>query len=103
MEAKDFDLYFKGMIIDFGDGIGMLERTDIPYVPSPGDRFHTVIGGETITHIAYKEYKDVAGERAPFYWKYIADANNIMNPLDLTEYVGKMIIIPDFNLMKLSE
>jgi hypothetical protein len=104
MEAKDFDLYFKGQIIDFGDGTGLLERKELAYTPSPGDKFHKVIGGETITKIAWKEYKDQAGERAPFYWKYIVAANpSIMNPLDLTEFVGKMLIIPDFNLMKLSE
>lgn len=103
MEVKDFDLYFKGQIIDFGDGTGLLERKELTYIQSPGDKFHTVIAGETITHIAYKEYKDVAGERAPFYWKYIVAANEIMNPLDISEFVGKMLIIPDFNLMKLSE
>ena len=103
MKTQDFDLYFNGKIIDFGDGTGLLERPIIPYTPSPNDRYHKVLQGETITRIAADEYKSLAGDRAQFYWKYIADANQIFNPLDLSAYIGHNIIIPDFNLFKLIE
>lgn len=102
-KVKDFDLYYNGQIIQFEDSTQLLEREPIEYVPSERDQRHVVQGGDRLTFLAWKYYTPIAGDNAPKYWKYIADANQIFNPLDLSEYVGKEIIIPDFNSMKLRE
>ncbi len=46
--------------------------------------------------IAWKEYSDIV-DIPQFYWWIIAEANEILNPLDITEYEGTQIIIPDLN------
>jgi hypothetical protein len=50
--------------------------------------------------IAYRFYKDVDPYADKWYW-VIADANDIENPLDLSAYVGKDILIPDLLTVKL--
>lgn len=103
-KRKDFDLYFNGKIIVFTNGQSILQREKINYSSSEPDLYHSVIEGETLTAIAWKHYqKFTTKNRAMRYWKYIADVNNIMNPLDITDLVGSDIIIPNFNLCKLSE
>lgn len=101
--AKSYDLYVNGTLIQFDDGTALLERGNIPYTPSVNDVPHVVNQTDTITYLAWHYYTKMDAEHAPKYWKYIAAANKIMNPLDLRDYVGKEIIIPDFNNMKLLE
>ena len=60
------------------------------------DKFHHVLKGEILTMIAWKEYSDIV-DIPQFYWWIIAEANEILNPLDITEYEGTQIIIPDLN------
>lgn len=100
--AKDFDLYYNGFTIVFDNGEQLLERPLIPYESKQPDLYHTVKQGDTITGIAWKYYKDFTNDSTK-YWKYIADVNNIQNPLDLTEYLGKNLLIPNFQLIKLVE
>jgi len=102
LQLQDFDLYSNGIIINFPEGDSILQRKKIPYNPKEPDRYHTVVEGDTLTYIAFIFYKDFTAN-APKYYKYIADVNNIFNPLDLKSYIGKDIIIPNFGLIKLSE
>ena len=99
---EDFDLYFNGKLIEFSNGEQILVRDNITYDSKQPDLYHTVQQGDTITFLPWKYYKNFATNPSR-YWKYIADANNIINPLDLTSYVGKNLIIPDYQLMRLSE
>jgi hypothetical protein len=100
--VQDFDLYYNAFIILLDDGEMLLQRNLIPYQSSSPDEYHTVIDGDTITGIAYKFYRFYTDD-APKYWKYIADANNITNPLDLTSYIGQSLLIPNYHLIKLLE
>jgi len=102
IELKDSDLYSAGRVIAFSNGDKILQRDLIEYKPTQPDKYHTVIQGDRLTALAYKYYSSVT-ETPSRYWKFIADANNILNPLDISEYIGRNIIIPDFNLIRLSE
>lgn len=99
---EDFDLYYNGTLIQLSDGDELLLREKINYSSKEPDLYHTVIDGDTLTYLAYFYYNKQTTNSSK-YWKYIADVNNIHNPMELESYIGKEIIIPDFNLMKLAE
>lgn len=94
--------YNANMIVMEDDGSEELERKTLPYVFSNQDKTYTIKEGDTIDKIAFEQYsgKVLNPEK---YWFYIADVNAtvIENPLDLSELVGKMIIIPDVLLLGL--
>lgn len=102
IERKDKDLYFNGVLLSFAGGEQLLERELISYESRQPDVYHTVQQGDTLTFIAWKYYKSFSSD-ASQYWKYIADANNIENPLDLSGLLGKEILIPNYNLARLAE
>lgn len=61
------------------------------FVPSP-DRFaviqeHTVVQGDRIDNLAAQYLGD-----PELYWR-LADANNVINPSELTETIGRRILI----------
>lgn len=88
------DMYSDGRQVIFNSGEGKLLRDKAAYTGKEGDTYYTVKYGELITSIAYRHYKNKV-ERPSRYWYVIADANNIINPLDLTSLVGTEILIPD--------
>ena len=102
LERKDHDLYFNGRLLAFEDGEQLLERELISYESRQPDVYHSVQQGDTITYIAWKYYRSFT-PNATHYWKYIADANNIENPLDISSLVGSEILIPNYNLARLAE
>jgi nucleoid-associated protein YgaU len=57
-----------------------------PRHSSDRTKLHVVVHGETLSQIAYTEYRD------PDAWRPIADANNLANPRLLTP--GTVLIIP---------
>ena len=62
----------------------------IRFVPAtPAGYFHTVTGDERLDLIAYKFYRN------PEKFWLIADANNAMDPEDLLEPGGQLLIPPD--------
>lgn len=89
------DPYEKARIINYGKGDFSLEKK-IPTVRySNKDKLHTVLEGETLQHIAFKYYGDSG------YWYYLAEANNILNPLNPEEfYPGLNLIIPKYGLIE---
>lgn len=62
-----------------------------PTNPSSGGltalRTHTVVRGDTLASIAFKEYQD------PNKWRALAEANKIDDPMRLKE--GTVLIVPD--------
>lgn len=72
----------------------MLLSRPLTYIPSDEDRLHTIVEGEDLSIIAGIYYEDSKN------WKPIADANNITNPLDLTNYQD--LIIPNIEKTKTS-
>lgn len=101
IQLKLSNLYANGRIIIYSDGTGRLVRDIINYVPAEMDDFYTVSMDDVITRIAYKFYKSKV-ELPSHYWWIIADANNIKNPLDLTDFIGKEIVIPNILNFKLA-
>lgn len=63
--------------------------SDVPPVKEQDDdKFYTVKSEDRIDLIAYRFYKKVR------YWWIIAHYNNISNPLDLSDFVGRDLRIP---------
>jgi len=93
--VKDNNLYSTGRIIVFNTGERMLVRDQVIIEGNEQDKYHTVTAFDRIDLLAYKYYEKSVEDSSKYWW-IIADANNITNPLDLSEYVGKQILIPDF-------
>jgi len=88
--------YADGKLIQLPNNDIILNREKITYKPTVYDKRHTVIQGDNLTALAYQYYRNVT-EYPSRYWWIIADANNILNPLDISDLIGYEIIIPDFN------
>jgi hypothetical protein len=95
------NMFANGRQIVFADGTQKLVRDKITYEPIEPDEYYTVKIDDVITGIAYQKYKDKGVDKPSHYWWIIADANNIRNPLDLSKYIGKEIIIPNILNFKL--
>ena len=61
-------------------------RPLIEFPENSGDDFHTLIEGERLDQVAWRYYKDSR------LWWVIAEANGILNPLNLK--AGKRLRIP---------
>ncbi len=92
--------YANGRIINYADGTGRMIRDIVDYKPTETDDYYTVTVNDVITRIAYKFYKDKV-LLPSHYWWVIADANSIKNPLDISGFAGKEIIVPNILNFKL--
>lgn len=99
LELRENNLYINGEVIDFGDE-QLLIREPLVIVGNELDRYHVVTEYDRIDLIAFRYYKSVSIDPSKWWW-VIADANNIIDPFDLSEYVGKNLLIPDLNRIKL--
>lgn len=62
-------------------------------VPQEEQRFHTVVGSESLMSIANREYglREYAKDR----WRGIGERNGVMNPLTFSmDFSGENIVIP---------
>ncbi len=97
MELSNHNRYQTARLYNLDSGEYL--RTDrVQWKPQPTDLLHTVTVYDTIDLLAWKYY-NAKRENADKYWWLIADANKIHNPLDLSNYVGKQIVIPDITLL----
>lgn len=79
--------YYNNIRIQYRDGSQSLERVEEKYTPSGKEPIHTLLEGETLQSLAFKQYGDSG------LWYKIADANNIIDPF--TEVIqGMQLIIP---------
>ena len=103
LEVNDNNLYGNGRLIVMDDGSNeeLLRREKLSIIGDERDRYHTVKEYDRLDTIAYKYYKNIAEDSSKYWW-LIADANNIMNPFDLSEYVGTEILVPDLARIRLS-
>ncbi len=99
LELLESNLYAKGSLVQFNDDVQELERDSVTWEGDISDIHYTVMYDDTIDKIAWKFYKDVV-EFPERYWWVIADANGIENPLDLTDVIGKDIVIPNLLFFK---
>jgi len=95
LEIKNTDLYITGYIVDFPkDGEGLLLRRKLNLVGSEGDIYHTYVAGERLDQLAWRYYGGQIDNASKLWW-VIADANNIFNPFEMDDYVGKPLLVPD--------
>lgn len=83
-----------GFLVSLPTGEDIMLRKRVTWTPQEGDRTHILLAGEMLDMIAQRYYGNIRQNAQGYYW-LIAEANNIINPLDLSEYVGKAILIPD--------
>lgn len=96
IQLEDSNVYADGFVAVLGNGDMLLKRNGYKYKPNAGDVYVNVLPGQELDFIAYKYYQDQI-ENPEKYWWLIADANGIINPLDLASFEGKTIVIPDIN------
>lgn len=101
LELRDNNLYVNGYINNYpSDGELELLRPLLIIEPTELDEWHTVVDNDELTRLAWRYYKGRVTDASKYWW-VIADANNIYNPLDLTELVGTKILIPDILRIRL--
>lgn len=83
-----------GKIIVFPEGDSTLTREPLIWTPGPEDEYYTVRPGDNLERIAYRAFKDYVPNPGRYYW-VIADVNGITNPLDLSDFEGTDILIPN--------
>ena len=94
-ELNQNNVYANGTILEFTDGEQLLNREPIEVdVNAVDNSYHVVTQYDRIDILAYNYYKDSVEDSSKYWW-IIADANNITNPLDLSDLVGTRIVIPD--------
>lgn len=102
VELRENNLYRNGTHYVFSGGEELLIRPKLSLIGDIRDQYHIVKKGDRIDLIAYKYYSKRVEDSSKFWW-VIADANDIQNPLDIEQYVGKQILIPNIsNLLLLS-
>lgn len=94
LALRENNPYANGYLIDLGNGDGLLLRDKLEWTGDEQDDYHTVMQEQEIDAIAEKFYAPFVPDASKWYW-VITDANNIPNPLDLSEWVGKEILIPN--------
>lgn len=90
IKLSRIDLYSNGNILEFNTNEAMLVRDPRSYVESEKDRIYTTVMGDTWDSIAFNFYGNSK------YWHFIADVNNVFNPLEELE-VGMEVLIPDID------
>lgn len=101
LTVRENNRFYNGEVLEFADGTTELVAPDYPVIVNPKFLVHQVKEGEEISAIAYKYYNRFVDD-ASKYWFVIAQANDIDLPLDLSDYVGKFIIIPDIQQFRLN-
>lgn len=95
------NLYTGAVFIRFRDGSGMVNRRTFSWQPGPRDRYHMVRAGEELDAIAHHYYGSREPVNASLMWWIIADANAILDPLSMGEWVGRELLIPDYDRVRL--
>jgi hypothetical protein len=76
----------------------LLFRKKVEWKPQQTDKVHIVEVGETMDSIAHLYYSPVRSFGGRYWW-LITDANKIHNPLDISAYVGRQLVIPDIKIL----
>lgn len=100
IKLRDSNPYRYGKLIIFDDGTTELYRDVIEWGGEETDTYYQVKEGDVADKIAWLVYKNYV-VKPEWYWWIICDVNNIENPLDLSDYVGQELLIPDIILFLL--
>ena len=93
---RDTNLYSNGSIIQVNTSIKLLYRNKVKFVGDLEDKYHRVTESDRLDLLAWKYYTNFSDNPQELWW-VLADANNIHNPFDLSDWVGKEILIPRFD------
>jgi len=94
-ELRTNNLYAGGTVEEYANGEQALMRELITFeLDSVDNIYHILTDLERLDTLAYRYYKNKVQDPSKFWW-VIADANEILNPLDLTEVIGSRLVIPD--------
>lgn len=94
IKVKTNNLFRNGKVNSYSDGFKSLDRERIQYEAEERDVYHLVTSEDSLDQLAFRYYaKQVAD--ASKYWWVIADANAIDNPMDISEFIGTEILIPN--------
>lgn len=91
------NLYRSGWVEVFDNEEKLLYRKQLKNKVTLTDKYHVLRREEMLDSIAYQYYKNITSDPSKLWW-VIADANEIFNPLDLDDFIGTQLIIP--NLVK---
>lgn len=95
IELRQNNVYRNGVITTFIESNeSILLRDKLNIENFVNNQYHIVTDFDRLDLLAYKYYSEIVDDSSKYWW-VIADVNNIMNPLDLSELVGTQIIIPD--------
>lgn len=100
LELRDNNLFINGVLYDFGGDEQVLFRDIFPITGNEQDKYHIVKDSDRLDKLASFYYSNVVEDASKFWW-LLADANDIYNPLDLSSWIGKQILIPDLIRVKL--
>lgn len=98
LELRLNNLYRTGAVETFANGEQMLLREPLAVPGSLQDKYHTLKEGQDLDWVAWFYYKDLAADTSKLWW-VIADANEVYNPFDLSDYVGKQLVVPDIQTL----
>lgn len=95
LELSGNNLYRNGYVLEFaGTEERLLLREPVQYDATVQDTYHRVSEEDRLDLLAYRYYSGTV-EDASKYWWVLADVNNILNPLDLSSFIGKDLVIPN--------
>jgi hypothetical protein len=95
LELRLNNLYVNGYIVEFPeDQEEALYRDRLVIDKDINDQYHTVVEGDRLDLLAYQYYRFDVPDASKNWW-IIADANSIFNPFDLSEFIGKDLLIPN--------
>ena len=95
LNVRGNNLYRNGLLIEFEDtDEQLLTREPLEIEGTLGDIYHLVKSEDRIDILAYRYYSATVPDSSKYWW-VIADANHIVNPLDLSSLVGTEILIPN--------
>lgn len=95
LRLNNSSLYSDGVVVEINGDTPELYRDEVEWRGNIDDQNYTVRIGDTALSIAYAKYRDNFEDPERYYW-LIMDANKeIENALDLSEFVGKDIIVPN--------
>jgi hypothetical protein len=101
MEVRVNNLFRNGKLFELDKGEVLLLREPILYQGGPQDLYHKLKDLESLDMLAYRYYSKFMEDASKLWW-VIADANDILDPMDLSDYVGKNLLIPRIDTVMLN-
>lgn len=95
IELPSNNLYSNGYLTTLDDGAVVLERKPLRIAPQEQDRWHIVEFEDMLDELAQRYYGQIVDDAAKLWWM-IADANGLANPLDLSNNIGSLLLIPEY-------